>query len=223
MCSTRPLGPLRVLVVRRSSRRSSSSSACPCLSVHSWRAASPIPTGWLRRQSRSNQSLHQYSLRTGKLTGNFADSGGSLQIWLRLNHHLQWLAVKFPTQKNREFFKANRKIYPRITETTALEAISRHCRHRHHVLTQDDVRLREAFSPARGTCPQCTGPLAAPANIRASREDRPRERNSNQPFARVRAGHQPHPAGRNRCYACRGRRVANACRRAAMNPAPLGC
>ena len=42
MCSTRPLGPLRVLVVRRSSRRSSSSSACPCLSVHSWRTASPI-------------------------------------------------------------------------------------------------------------------------------------------------------------------------------------
>jgi hypothetical protein len=38
------------------------------------------PTAWLTRQSRSNLSLHQNSLLTGKLTGNFADWGEVLQV-----------------------------------------------------------------------------------------------------------------------------------------------
>jgi hypothetical protein len=67
-------------------------------------------TGWLTRQSRSNQSLHQNSLLTGKLTGNFAVLGVVLQIWHPINAKLQSVAVKFPKQKNREFFEASREI-----------------------------------------------------------------------------------------------------------------
>jgi hypothetical protein len=67
-------------------------------------------TGWLTRQSRSNQSLHQNSLLTGKLTGNFAVLGVVLQIWHPIHAKLQSVAVKFPKQKNREFFEANREI-----------------------------------------------------------------------------------------------------------------
>ena len=68
------------------------------------------PTAWLTRQSRSNQSLHQNSLLTGKLTGNFAVLGVVLQIWHPINAKLQSVAVKFPKQKNREFFEASREI-----------------------------------------------------------------------------------------------------------------
>ena len=67
-------------------------------------------TGWLTRQSRSNRSLHQNSLLTGKLTRNFAVSGVVLQICHPINAKFQSLAVKFPKQKNREFFEANREI-----------------------------------------------------------------------------------------------------------------
>jgi hypothetical protein len=44
---------------------------------------------------------HQNSLLTGKLTGNFADSGVVPQVWLPCDQQLQWLAVTFPIQKNR--------------------------------------------------------------------------------------------------------------------------
>ena len=56
------------------------------------------------------RSLHQNSLLTGKLTGNFAVSGVVLQICHPINAKFQSLAVKFPKQKNREFFEANREI-----------------------------------------------------------------------------------------------------------------
>jgi hypothetical protein len=48
----------------------------------------------------------QLKFPTGKLTGNFADSG-PLQRFSRLIIELiQWLADKFPTQANREFLEA---------------------------------------------------------------------------------------------------------------------
>jgi hypothetical protein len=69
-----------------------------------------VARNWLTRQSRSNRSLHQNSLLTGKLTRNFAVSGVVLQICHPINAKFQSLAVKFPKQKNREFFAANREI-----------------------------------------------------------------------------------------------------------------
>jgi hypothetical protein len=61
-------------------------------------------TGRLTMQSAANQSPQPNSLLTGKLTGNFADWEIALRVWLPVNQQLQWLADKFPTQRNREFF-----------------------------------------------------------------------------------------------------------------------
>lgn len=60
-------------------------------------------TGWLMMQSTANQSPHPNSLLTGKLTGNFADSGLSQYFWRLAGQQIQSLAAKFPTQRNREF------------------------------------------------------------------------------------------------------------------------
>ena len=45
------------------------------------------------------------SLLTGKLTGNFAESGQPLRFWRPIGERIQWLADKFPTQTNREFLE----------------------------------------------------------------------------------------------------------------------
>ncbi|HEV7999131.1 MAG TPA: hypothetical protein VGP63_04575, partial [Planctomycetaceae bacterium] len=44
------------------------------------------------------------SLITGKLTGNFSNSGLFLRFSLLIVQQVQWLAEQFPTQLNREFF-----------------------------------------------------------------------------------------------------------------------
>src|SRR6266571_2437847 len=49
------------------------------------------------------------SLLTGKLTGKFADSSASQRFWRPVGERIQRLAVKFPTQRNREFFSKNRE------------------------------------------------------------------------------------------------------------------
>jgi hypothetical protein len=46
------------------------------------------------------------SLLTGKLTGNFADSGSLQRFWRPVSERIQWLPAKFPTQRNREFLEA---------------------------------------------------------------------------------------------------------------------
>jgi hypothetical protein len=46
------------------------------------------------------------SLLTGKLTGNFAESGLLLQFQPPVSELIQRLAAKFPTQRNREFLDA---------------------------------------------------------------------------------------------------------------------
>src|SRR5262249_4714441 len=45
------------------------------------------------------------SLLTGKLTGNFAESGPLLRFRRPINELIQRLAAKFPTQWNREFLQ----------------------------------------------------------------------------------------------------------------------
>jgi hypothetical protein len=46
------------------------------------------------------------SLLTGKLTGNFVDSGHPVRFSRPVGERIQWLAAKFPTQRNREFLEA---------------------------------------------------------------------------------------------------------------------
>src|SRR5712671_5901794 len=45
------------------------------------------------------------SLLTGKLTGNFANSGPQQRFPHLINELIQSLAAKFPTQRNREFLQ----------------------------------------------------------------------------------------------------------------------
>src|SRR5262249_10176005 len=45
------------------------------------------------------------SLLTGKLTGNFAESGPLLRFRRPINELIQRIAAKFPTQRNREFLQ----------------------------------------------------------------------------------------------------------------------
>src|SRR6266404_2552767 len=45
------------------------------------------------------------SLLTGKLTGNFANSGPQQRFPHLINELIQRLAAKFPTQRNREFLQ----------------------------------------------------------------------------------------------------------------------
>jgi hypothetical protein len=45
------------------------------------------------------------SLPTGKLTGNFANSGSQQRFPHLINELIQSLAAKFPTQRNREFLQ----------------------------------------------------------------------------------------------------------------------
>ena len=65
---------------------------------------------WLARQSRSNRSLHQNFLLTGKLTRNFAVSGVVLQICHPINAKFQSLAVKFPSKRTGNFLKRTGKL-----------------------------------------------------------------------------------------------------------------
>jgi hypothetical protein len=44
-----------------------------------------MATAWWRTQSQSNLSQQQNSLLTGKITGNFADSGLNPQFWWRVS------------------------------------------------------------------------------------------------------------------------------------------
>jgi hypothetical protein len=50
------------------------------------------------------------SLLTGNFTGNFADCGLHLRFWRPVGEQIQSLAAKFPTQRNREFFRQEQGI-----------------------------------------------------------------------------------------------------------------
>jgi hypothetical protein len=56
------------------------------------------------------------SLLTGKITGNFADSGPRSRFWRLVSQQTQSLAVKFPTQRNRDFFRRNRELISKNRE-----------------------------------------------------------------------------------------------------------
>src|SRR5262249_30235020 len=51
------------------------------------------------------------SLLTGKLTGNFANSGPQQRFSHLISELIQRLAAKFPTQRNREFLQPNREFF----------------------------------------------------------------------------------------------------------------
>jgi hypothetical protein len=60
-------------------------------------------------QPGSNPSPEPNSLITGKITGNFAESGLPMRFSNLIHERIQELAAKFPTQRNREFFCWNRE------------------------------------------------------------------------------------------------------------------
>jgi hypothetical protein len=60
-------------------------------------------------QSDANPSLFPNSLLTGKLTGNFAKTGGRRQFRRSFSEQIQYLLSKFPAQGNREFLRKNRE------------------------------------------------------------------------------------------------------------------
>ena len=62
-------------------------------------------TGWLRIAVRCELVSAPNSLLTGKLTGNFANSGPQQRFPHLINELIQSLAAKFPTQRNREFLQ----------------------------------------------------------------------------------------------------------------------
>ena len=62
-------------------------------------------------QPDANPSQHPNSLITGKITGNFADSGPLRQFSRLIIKLIQWLPDKFPTQRNREFTNAYQGIF----------------------------------------------------------------------------------------------------------------
>ncbi len=53
----------------------------------------------------------QNSLLTGKITGNFVDSGHLLRFLRAVGERIQWFGAKFPTQWNREFISRNRECF----------------------------------------------------------------------------------------------------------------
>ena len=57
----------------------------------------------------SNPSQFPYSLLTGKLTGNFGESGLARRFSRAVCQLIQWFEAKFPRQRNREFFEHNRE------------------------------------------------------------------------------------------------------------------
>src|ERR1700722_1867517 len=67
-------------------------------------------TGWWRRQSESNPVCAPNSLITGKLTGKIRKFGPIDGFRASFRKKIQQLKVKFPVQRNREFFCANREI-----------------------------------------------------------------------------------------------------------------
>jgi hypothetical protein len=71
---------------------------------------------WWRTQSQSNLSQQQNSLLTGKITGNFADSGLNPQFWWRVSQRIQPLKAKFPAKRNREFFQRIRELISKNRE-----------------------------------------------------------------------------------------------------------
>ena len=60
---------------------------------------------WYQYYFATEHSRTGTPLLTGKLTGNFANSGPLRRFWHLIVHLIQWLADKFPTQTNREFLE----------------------------------------------------------------------------------------------------------------------
>jgi hypothetical protein len=60
----------------------------------------------------SNPSQHPNSLITGKITGNFAESGHPRPFSCPISARIQCLTAEFPTQRNREFSNAYQGIFP---------------------------------------------------------------------------------------------------------------
>jgi hypothetical protein len=56
-------------------------------------------------------SSRQISLLTGKLTGNFAESGPLLRFWRPIMSEFNGFQPEFPTQRNREFANAYQGIF----------------------------------------------------------------------------------------------------------------
>ena len=87
------------------------------------------------------------SLLTGKLTGNFAESGHPPRFLCLIGARIQWLAAEFPTQRNSEFSNTYQRILfgeqGKSSQTTARPA---------------ELRSDAVHAPsqsAKPTCPLC--------------------------------------------------------------------
>jgi hypothetical protein len=56
--------------------------------------------------AKASSSWSFQVLITGKITGNFVDSGFFWQFWRPVSERIQWLADKFPTQTEQGIFAA---------------------------------------------------------------------------------------------------------------------
>src|SRR5215208_3801221 len=72
-----------------------------------------VETGLADDAVRRERSAGPNSLRTGNLTGNFSILGLFLRFSRLIDAEIQWLAAKFPTQRNREFFRPEQGIWQR--------------------------------------------------------------------------------------------------------------
>jgi hypothetical protein len=68
-------------------------------------------TAWWWAQSDANPSPCPDSLLTGKFTGNFVESVYRGEFQRLVVQQIQCVGVKFPTQRNREFFWKEQGIY----------------------------------------------------------------------------------------------------------------
>src|SRR5262249_41038769 len=88
------------------SRRTQSTGSMADAIPQTERQIHDVSETWWWMHSRSNRSPNSNSLLTGKLTGNFVDSGPLHDFPRPIGKRIQWLAAKFPTQRNREFLEA---------------------------------------------------------------------------------------------------------------------
>jgi len=98
-----------------------------CGNAREWRAVRQRPgnvgshwTAWWWMQPTSNQSPHPNSLLTAKLTAYFADWGPPRRFSRPIDRLIQWLAAKFPTQQNSEFFSRSSESVLRNSEFSVL-------------------------------------------------------------------------------------------------------
>src|SRR6516165_431213 len=87
----------------RNSDRQSCASSGELLPKNGTAFAIESPTTFVSSRPTSFGSSRRAGI-TGKLTGNFVDSDPLAQFWRPIGKRIQWLAAKFPTQREQGIF-----------------------------------------------------------------------------------------------------------------------